>query len=579
MTKYNKKQIVAMILLEVIAFVAYRNSGRMGILLSVLTILGLKNMDCKKLFKLGAGVYTVAFSATVILAKLGVINNPLVVHEKGGIEVIRWGMGYSTGNIFHVSFFMLVVFLCYNLGKRYDLKWLFGLMIGNLVVFLYSLSYTGVAVTALYLVLNLYAVKRKRLSVVEKVMAQMPLPMCLVFSFGAPLLLEHPLVQKVDQWMQARLTFSAYYLQNQPITLFGTRMKEVPYFWVIMDNGYVYFFMTFGIVAFVLFCAGYAILIGRCSGLIGEKKERLPELAMIFSFLLYGIMEQFLSNAFMNLSLLFMGEVLFGQRKEEADEKTGCGEAARLARDDALVGVVEAQDGKCYERFGKSGLNDICRYAVYAGVGIVIFVGWFALIPTKEYVTVPVSSLNYVNAESVQIYALNQDGTKDTLKKEMGKYQQYLEQETLLETALSEAGVTDRLSSAELQTALEYALPIYIHSGEAKDVFRIRLLKLYHDITDEEYRKLMESLIGAVQADDASRYAVKDGIYSEQIGKSFGTDRIEHMSEKDKYVVEKSGAIVELEHVRDAVFAAVCGVLIVMLAGNCKCRGKCGRIG
>ena len=550
LTKYNKKQIVAMILLGVIAFAAYRNSGRMGILLSVLTILGLKDMDGKKLFKLGVGVYTVAFSATVILAKLGVINNPLVVHEKGGMEVIRWGMGYSTGNIFHVSFFMLVVFLCYNLGKRYDLKWLLGLMAGNLVVFLYSLSYTGVAVTGFYLVLNLYAVKRKRLSMAEKLIAQLPLPMCLAFSFGAPLLLEHPLVQKVDQWMQARLTFSAYYLQNQPITLFGTRMKEVPYFWVIMDNGYVYFFMTFGIVAFALFCAGYAILIGRYSGLTGEKIERLPELAMIFSFLLYGIMEQFISNAFMNLSLLFMGEVLFGQRKEEA----------------ILSGNRDADKATKTGRKGKEKtiFKDICRYAVCIGVGIAILTGWLILVPTKEYVTVPISSLNYVNAESVQIYALNQDGTKETLKKELEQFGQCMEQESVLQAALSEVGVTERLSQEELQAALEYSLPIYIHSGEAKDVFRVRLLKLYHDITDEEYRKLMESLIGAVQTEHANSYMVKDGIYSEQIGKSFGTDRIEHMSEKDKYVVEKSGAIVELEHLRGAVFAAVCGVLIVM---------------
>ena len=118
--------------------------------------------------------------------------------------------------------------------------------------------------------------------------------------------------------MQARLAFSFYYLKNQPITLFGTRMKDVPNFWVIMDNGYVYIFMTFGIVAFVLLCAGYAMLIAKYSGIwvcrrkagygkksgrsgIGEEEgdggrlveeERLQELAIIFSFLLYGIMEQ-----------------------------------------------------------------------------------------------------------------------------------------------------------------------------------------------------------------------------------------------------------------------------------------------
>ena len=145
--------------------------------------------------------------------------------------------------------------------------------------FFYSLSYTGVAVTAFYLLLDFYAVKRGRLGRAEKIFCQLPLPLCLLFSFGAPFLLRYPAVQKLDAMLQARLTFSAYYLQNQPITLLGTRMKDVPNFWVIMDNGYVYFLMTFGVVAFVLFCAGYAVLIARY-----VRSDRRTELAMIFSF-------------------------------------------------------------------------------------------------------------------------------------------------------------------------------------------------------------------------------------------------------------------------------------------------------
>ena len=145
----------------------------------------------------------------------------------------------------------------------------------------------------------------------ERVVCQLPLPLCLIFSFAAPFLLDNPFVKELNNMLQARLAFSFYYLKNQPITLFGTRMKDVPNFWVIMDNGYVYIFMTFGIVAFVLFCAGYAMLIAKYSGIwgcrqkagygkktgrsgIGEEEgdggrfleeEKLQELAIIFSFL------------------------------------------------------------------------------------------------------------------------------------------------------------------------------------------------------------------------------------------------------------------------------------------------------
>lgn len=49
-------------------------------------------------------------------------------------------------------------------------------------------------------------------------------------------------------------------------------------------------------------------------------------------------------------------------------------------------------------------------------------------------------------------------------------------------------------------------------------------------------------------------YTIKSGIYAERVGKSFGEDRIEHISGKDRYFIEKTGSIAALEHYRDGVF-------------------------
>lgn len=583
LTKYRKRELAAMVLLCTIAFVAYRNSGRLGIVLSVLTIVGLKDMDVRKLFRLGAAVYTASFFFTVTAAKLGLIGNSLVVHEKGGRELIRWGMGYSTGNVFHISYFMLAVLLCYTWGSRYDLKRLLGLLAGNLLVYLYSLSYTGVVVTAFYLLLNFCAVKRKRLCMAERIICQLPLPLCLLFSFGAPFVLQYPAVQRLDGLLQARLTFSAYYLQNQPFTLFGTRMKDVPYFWVIMDNGYVYFFMTFGAVAFVLFCAGYAVVIGRYSGLAGwfagrkkkeagegdpegkecaEGKERseekecpegegdsekLPELVMIFSFLLYGIMEQFISNAFMNFSLLFFGEVLFGRANGDGNED----------------GIEEETCGKERKVSGKK----VNRIFVPAGVvtGTVIFAVYLLAVPAKEYVSVPLNALNYVQAQSMQISVLNEENSKDGLKEKMEAYGRVLENGEYLSRAVREAGVEDRLSEEELKAAMEYTIPMYVQGSGNYDTFRIRLLELYHDITEEEYAVLLDQLTACGQEAEGGTYSVKEGIYAERIWKSAGEDRIEHMNLDKGYMVEKAGAIPGMEHFRDSVFYAVLGFLFIQV--------------
>lgn len=533
LTKYSNRRAVAMALLCAIAFVAYRNSGRLGIVLTVLAIIGLKDMDIRKLFRLGMVIYSCAFAFTVVMAKIGIKTNPLDVHWKGGTEVIRWGMGYSTGNIFHVSYFILTVFLCYTWGKRYNIRRLLVLMAGNLIVFFYSFSYTGIIVTTFYLLLNLYAVKRKRLGRVERVLCQLPLPLCLLFSFVTPFLLHHPLVQKLDTMMQARLTFSSYYLQNQPITLFGTRMKDVPNFWVIMDNGYVYIFMTFGIVAFVLFVAGYGVIIARYG-----KQERLSELAVIFSFLLYGIMEQFISNAFMNLSLLFLGEALFGGGREKAEEEN---------REKRSVPVWQ--------------------WACCAGAGCIITAIYLMAVPAAEYIKVPLDSLPYVDAWSAEVRVDNKENTKEELKEKMAGGRSLMEQPAVMEEAIRKAGLEQKLSAEEAAAAMEYSIPISVQSSRDYDRYRVRLLGLYCNITEEEYSRLLVQLMELVEQSDAWK-ADAITFYQERIQKSAGEDRIEHMSGEKIYMVEKNGSIPELEHFRDGVFAGTAGTALLAVLLN-----------
>ena len=566
LTRYRMREIAAMALLCAIAFVAYRNSGRLGIVLTVLTVIGMKDMDGKKLFRMGTVVYGICFGFTVVAAKCGIIGNPMVVHEKGGMELIRWGMGYSTGNVFHVSYFMLTVLLCYTWGERYDWRRLAALMAGNFLVFFYSLSYTGVAVTAFYLLLDFYTVKRGRLGRAEKIFCQLPLPLCLLFSFGAPFLLRYPAVQRLDAMLQARLTFSAYYLQNQPITLLGTRMKDVPNFWVIMDNGYVYFLMTFGVVAFVLFCAGYAVLIARY-----VRSDRRTELAMIFSFLLYGIMEQFISNAFMNFSLLFFGELLFGI--------TEAGTAVRPDGETEHMFQIRVRGKKGSGKRAGAGMGKTdgkrrLRGLVCGIAGAVVFTVYFFAAPVEEYVRVPVTALNYVQAQTVQMQAAETAGTKDAVKGQMEDCRRILENPSVLEAAVRECGMEGRISPEELAAALEYSLPVSVQNSGIYDTFRIRLLELYHDITEDEYAGLFNALLAHGQETWDGKYSVKEGIDAETIGKSSGEDRIEHMDKSRGYEVEKAGNIVKAEHVRDAVFYAVLAALTLFWSDVIVSAGK-----
>lgn len=563
-TEYNRKELCAMGILVLIAFLAYINSGRLGIVLSALAIVGIKDIRISSLFRLGLVIYAISFAGTILCAVTGIIHNPFVVHEKGGIgEIIRWGMGYSTGNVFHASYFILVVFAVYHIGAKYKLKHALWFMAGNFLVFFYSLSYTGTIVTAFYLVLSLYAARRKCLKRAEQILCRSVLPLCLIFSFVTPFMLDTAIGQKLNGILQARPAFSYYYLTSQQITLLGTRMKDIPNFWVIMDNGYVYILMTFGVIAFLLFCAGYSGCIFRLSGIEGKAKE----LAVIFSFLIYGIMEQFISNAFMNISLFFIGNYFFSLLKSE--NKVRIQSAFLFSR------LVDC--GKKRVRLIKNiylaplALNKKKIRLWAFGFSACFLTGYFLFGERADFATVPITSVNYVDAQSVRIVTDKKYEDKEDLKRRMQDYEiaitnvQYIQgilddlENTYSGTETGEEIKT--VTPQKVTNILEFSLPQYVQNSKDYNAFRIRMLESYCNISSDTYGILLKQLIINLPVRET---AGRDGleIYPERIGKSFGEDRIEHIKDNEKYFVEKSGTIIWIENIRECISFILVGAAV-----------------
>lgn len=586
LTPYSKKEILTVCCLLLAAGLAYFHSGRLGIVLSVLAITGMKGMDRKQLFRLGTVVYGASFFCMVLLSGYGLIENPMAVHEKGGIEVIRWGMGYSTGNVFHVSYFILLVLLCLQLGKNFRMVHLGILMAGNLIVFAFSLSYTGAAVSTIYLLLNFYAVRRKKLSAAEKVLCQCFVPACVIFSYTAPFLLEYPLVRRLDALLQARLSFSAHYLQHEPLTLLGGRMTQIPEFWIIMDNGYVYCLMTFGVLFAGLFVLGYGRLIAGYSGwrpLHGQQEEKLQELAVIFSYCLYGIMEQFITNAFMNLSLFFLAELLFvpeqeGESRTESSEIEGAviesSEIEGVGIEGSMVEGSVRENSMIKSPMLKGPLPQKKQrperwgrwLAAGAAAGLLVFGISIRISRPADAIRVPVSALRQVDAVSRQLHISNPANDKQLLLQEMAAFQELLEQPEILQGALEAAGLEEVLTPEQLQAALEYSLPVFVDREERYDTFRVRCLKLYHRMSEEAYTDLLEWMTGQVAAQTGEQYR-KEAVYQEQVGYSFGEDRIQHMSKDRDYLVEKTGVLPLAEQWRQGLLHGITAWLVVWLAG------------
>lgn len=309
LTQYRIWEAAGYIALIALGGMIYLTSHEKGAFLVILLLCSLKNMDLDKVFKVGAVTWVLSFGGLFLLTSMHIIKSPFKVHDRLGMgRIIRWSLGYAHPNVLHISYLVLVCFLLYLLRKNFRYYYLVLFEIGNLFVFMYSLSTTGFLVTTGCLVLVLYWNMRRKFCAVEQVLIQLCLPLCLFLSFGAPVLLKGKAFTVVNKILNTRLELSKWFLENLPVRLFGNDTTEVVTAVRTMDNSYVFALITYGLLFVLFMVIAYFWII--------YKKTREQDgmaLCLILSCLIAGLTEPFLFNtSFKNISLLFIGTQLFG---------------------------------------------------------------------------------------------------------------------------------------------------------------------------------------------------------------------------------------------------------------------------
>lgn len=310
LTEHTLGELLQMAVLLGMGFLSWRNSGEKAAFIYIAVIVGMKHVPVKRVFKVGAVIWTIAFFGTTILALTRQIPDLALVHSKLGLgHIIRWSLGYTHPNVLHISYVILLVFFFYlvRLNRRQLLISTGVAYLFNFYIFLYSVSYTGLILTTVYLLLNLYFNLRTKESRLEKILIMCVFPVCALLSVIGPVVVKGRMFDILNKMMNTRWNLSRYFLTHQPITLFGGRMTDLPDTSYSIDCSYVYALMYYGIVLFVLLCAAYFLTVRY-----EVKTEKRRELAIMLSFFIAGMSEPFMANlSFKNLTLLFVGEYYY----------------------------------------------------------------------------------------------------------------------------------------------------------------------------------------------------------------------------------------------------------------------------
>lgn len=313
LTEYRVKELAMIALICLAGMLSYYNTREKGIILSLMIVIGLKNIPLKRLFRVALFVWSISFIPMVILTTLGVVSSPFRVHVRPLVGfVIRWGLGSAHPNVGHISYLIFAMLVVYVLDKKVSWKTCIFLFAGNCFVFLYTMSQTGLIMTTFYLVATMYLMYRKNPSRWEYGLVECVLPACILSSLVLPVILTGRVFDILNRLMNTRVMQSKRYLTEEEITLFGSRLglnNAIN----TMDNSYLFAFMTYGVVTFIILMAAYFLVIRQYI-----KKRRNKELAIIVTLLIAGLSEPFLFNtSFKNLSLWFLGGLIFVPLEKE----------------------------------------------------------------------------------------------------------------------------------------------------------------------------------------------------------------------------------------------------------------------
>lgn len=319
-TPYTKRQWAGQILLLLLTAVVFFNSHERGILFLAFTVLGMKGISVKKTFHAGLWVWSVCAVFLSVFSFFRLEHTVYRVHAKMGMgHIFRWSLGFSHPNILHITYLALCAFLIYELGEGCRFRHFVLLMAGNILVFIYSISYTGFGIVSVLLAGCLYTRFRPKFGILEKLLANLVLPVCLVLSFVLPFYLYDAAwaykIQKLNFLLNTRIWLAEQFLRSEYRSLFGADISKVVKSSMTMDNSYVWGYINYGLVCFVTIILGYFALL-----FYDTHKQKTKELVILVCFLGAGWTEPLLFNtSFKNVTLIFLGSLLFLQ-KEGAPE-------------------------------------------------------------------------------------------------------------------------------------------------------------------------------------------------------------------------------------------------------------------
>lgn len=314
-TQYTVNELKKIIIIAMLCIGTYFTSGKEGFLFSALAIVGIKNVSTNKIYKLTGCIGLIIFGSKVLLSSLGIIeqySRDIIRYDgKSWMYVKRIGLGYEYSNIMYVILFTLIciyIYIYYDKLNNLGLLMLFSIFF---IVYKFSYCRTGFMCGIILLLLIFL---QKNLNIfrfrIVKLISSWSYILCFAVNFLTSYYYEpnNIFFAKLNSLLSGRLALGKQFLDIYKIKLFGQKIvyNTSSNDYMVLDATYINMLLSYGLVATIIFLIVNTYLIRKLL-----KHNKIIEVILLVSYSVYGLSETFLPNLFLNMSMIFLSELLY----------------------------------------------------------------------------------------------------------------------------------------------------------------------------------------------------------------------------------------------------------------------------
>ena len=307
-TKYTLREVIWMALLIGLGLMLSVITKQNTWLLLFMTIIGMKNCDFRVLVHLAVYIRVLSLAILVIGSSCGALDiGYKTTPDTSYVEIPVYSFAMREPNTAYLAVFLTLMVLLYDNYEKLNYKWFLGTSVVALIFYEFTFCRTGITVFFFAWILIIFEklVKDKK----KKVILAMSVPVGAVFSLVTMWFYNgsNSLMHLINHFVSGRIYIMNSYFKDQGLSLIP-RTQELFYasYHGLIDNTYMFVLLYCGVIVALFFFVMVSWTLIRLYRL-GHYKE----LVFIAAMALYGVLEQFVMNGFMNPFILLCGILLF----------------------------------------------------------------------------------------------------------------------------------------------------------------------------------------------------------------------------------------------------------------------------